>query len=294
MLKEISTRSMTHAEWIETRRKAIGGSDAAAIVGLNAFATQYEIWASKMGLLPEKPQSEAMRIGHDLEDYVARRFEEAAGKRVRRKNAILYNTDYPFAHANVDRLIVGERAGLECKTTNVLHLKKFRDGEYPPHYYVQCQHYMMVTGLPVWYLAVLILGSDFLWFRIDRNEEDIRALADAERDFWKLVEERREPPADGSRSCTEALNQIYSRAEPESVTDLTPVRRAILLRQEAKQQMDDLRAVVDEQENIIKQYMGSAESGSCDGYSVSWKNTIRKAYSVKETQTRTFRVRELT
>lgn len=278
---EISTRNMTHEQWIAARRRAIGGSDAAAIVGLNPFCTAYEVWASKMGLLPEKPENEAMRIGHDLEDYVAHRFEEATGKRVRRKNAMLCNPAHPYAHANVDRLIVGERAGLECKTTSPLMQKQFKDGGYPAHYYVQCQHYMMVTGLPVWYLAVLILGRDFLWFEIRRNDDDIRALSEAERQFWQYVEQKQEPPADGSASCTEILGQLYNRAEPESVTDLTLLRKAVQERQQLAAQIKELQALAAEQDNRIKQFMGESETGICEGFTVTWRNASRTGIDTK-------------
>ena len=93
---------------------------------------------------------EAVRLGTYLEEYVAQRFAEETGKRVRRENAILRNTAYPWAHANVDRMIIGEKAGLECKTTSELNMKRFRGGEYPVTYYCQCMHYMAVTRFPKW------------------------------------------------------------------------------------------------------------------------------------------------
>jgi len=277
-----STNNMTHEQWIEARRSSIGGSDASAIVGLNPYMTQYEVWASKMGLIQEKPETEAMRLGHDLEDYVAKRFEEASGKRVHRENAILRNGHFPFAHANIDRRIVGEKAGLECKTTSALNLKKFANGAYPPTYYVQCQHYMMVTGWKKWYLAVLVLGKEFLWFEIDRNEEDIAALAEAERTFWEYVEQKREPDADGSASCSEILSQLYQRAEPETTADLTLLRKYLLQRSDAASQIATLQETVSECDNRIKQFLGETETGTCDGYRVTWKNGTRTGIDTKK------------
>ena len=72
-LVRVPTRNMTREEWLEQRRKSIGGSDAAAIVGLSKWASPFSIWAEKTGKTPPKEDNEAMRIGHDLEDYVARR-----------------------------------------------------------------------------------------------------------------------------------------------------------------------------------------------------------------------------
>ena len=177
----VSTVGMTEAEWQEARMHSIGGSDAAAIVGLSAYVSPYTVWADKLGKIPPSEDNEAMRQGRDLEQYVAERFAEATGKKVRRENNILINPDFPFAHANVDRIVIGEDAGLECKTTNQLNLKKFKNGEFPDHYYVQCMHYMMVTGCSKWYLAVLVLGREFMWFEIERDEEEIAALDDSEK-----------------------------------------------------------------------------------------------------------------
>ena len=137
-LTKISTKGMPHKEWLEHRRRSIGGSDAAAIIGLNPWASPYSVWADKLGLIPPKEDNEAMRLGRDLEEYVAKRFCEETGKRVRRENSIIINPDYPFAHANVDRILIGEDAGLECKTSSSLNLKKYKNGEYPANFYCQC------------------------------------------------------------------------------------------------------------------------------------------------------------
>lgn len=277
---EISTVNMSHEEWLRHRKNAIGGSDAATVVGLNPYGSLYELWADKLGLIPPKEENEAMRIGHDLEEYVAKRFTEATGKKVRRKNAIIYNDDVPFAHANVDRLIVGEDAGLECKTTSVLNMKRFRDGEYPPNYYVQCQHYMMVTGKPKWYLAVLILGREFKWFEIARNEEDIEALSTAERDFWQLVESRTEPPVDSSKSCSDTLGVIYSDSRPDTI-DISAYRMELLRREKLTAKIKEFETERDAIDNELKAFMCEAETGETNGYKVTWKPQTRRTFDAK-------------
>lgn len=140
IFEKICTRDMSEEAWVEARKGSIGGSDAAAIVGLNSYKSAYALWAEKSGRIEPEDISmkEAVRLGHELEPYVAKRFTEITGKKVRRENYILKNTEYPWAHANVDRLVIGEKAGLECKTTSALSLSKFKNGEYPANYYVQC------------------------------------------------------------------------------------------------------------------------------------------------------------
>ena len=88
-LKKISTKGMSREECLERRRKTIGGSDAAGIVGLSKWASPFSVWADKTGRAAEKADREAMRQGRDLEDYVARRWMEETGKRVYRLAAML-------------------------------------------------------------------------------------------------------------------------------------------------------------------------------------------------------------
>ena len=204
-ITRVSTRGMSRDAWLEQRRKTIGGSDAAAIVGLSKYASPFSVWAEKTGRLPEREDNEAMRQGRDLEDYVARRWMEAAGQKVHRVSAILYNSIYPFAHADVDRMLTGKNEGLECKTTATLDLKQFSGGEFPAQYYAQCVHYLAVTGAERWNLAVLAFGRGFFTFTLERDQAEIDALMKAEAAFWQMVEAGTPPLMDGSEASAETL-----------------------------------------------------------------------------------------
>ena len=184
-IRKIKTAS--HEEWLALRRQYIGGSDAAAVVGLNPFSSPYSLWAEKTGRVPGFAGNLATEVGTYLEDFVAQKFA-ATGKKVRRVNRSFLNSDFPWAIANIDRDVVGEDAGLEIKTTSELNMKSFKGGEYPANYYVQAVHYLAVTGKARWYLAVLIGNRDFRIFTIERDEAEIAALMDAERDFWEHVQ----------------------------------------------------------------------------------------------------------
>jgi putative phage-type endonuclease len=280
-LKKISTKEMPHDEWLEHRRKSIGGSDAAAIVGLNPYASAYSVWADKCGLLPPKEDNEAMRLGRDLEDYVAKRFCEETGKRVRRENSIIINPDYPFAHANVDRLIVGEDAGLEIKTTTSLNLKKFKNGEFPEQYYAQCVHYMAITGAKRWYLAVLILGRELLTFCIERDEAEIFALMSAEAEFWALVKAGTPPAADGEKSTSEAISTIYADGGNDDSAELFAYEGDLTQYMALGNQIKELKKLQDECANKIKAYLGNTARGESLGFSVSWAPAQRSTFDVE-------------
>lgn len=280
ILKKISTLDMPHEEWLRHRQHSIGGSDAAAIVGLSAYVSPYTVWADKLGKIPPSEDNEPMRQGRDLEQYVAQRFTEATGKKVRRENNILINPDFPFAHANVDRMVVGENAGLECKTTNQLNLKKFKNGEFPDHYYVQCMHYMMVTGCSKWYLAVLVLGREFLWFEIERDDEEIAALAESEQEFWKCVEAGTPPVADGSKSTTETIKKLFTDSSDSSV-DLFGFDDLLTQREDLNKRIKELTSLRDDIENKVKSYMAEAGKGESDHFRISWSTSERSSFDSK-------------
>lgn len=280
-LIRLSTRTMSRFEWLTQRRKSIGGSDAAGIVGLSQYATPYTVWADKTGRLPEQEDNEAMRQGRDLEEYVAKRWMEATGKTVRRSNAMLYNSLYPFAHADIDRTVVGENAGLECKTTSTLNLKQFKNAEFPEQYYTQCVHYLAVTGATRWYLAVLVYGRGFFTFTLERDQAEIDALMGAEQNFWKLVEQDTPPSLDGLEPTENALRSIYPKSGGGDIH--------LFGREDLLSRYFDLQAKkrfvleqISEIENTIKADMGEAENGNCGIYSVSWKSLTRRTFQVQK------------
>src|SRR5690606_23614840 len=205
---------------------------------------------------------EAMRQGRDLEQYVAERFMEATGKKVRRRNDMLQHPEYPFMTANIDRWVVGENAGLECKTTSVLNRAKFSQGEFPPNYYVQCVHYMVVTGAERWYLAVLVLNKSFHVFTIERDEAEIQALIAAEKDFWENHVLKQIPPTpDGSESTSEVLRQSFPDAREREEIALLGCEDKIQHYRELDAQVKELTQKRDALKQGLRLAMSDAEIG---------------------------------
>ena len=249
------------AAWLKLRNKGLGGSDAGIIVGVNPWKSPYQLWLEKTGQVePENiSEKEAVYWGTQLEDMVAREFMKRTGKKVQR-HGMLESAAYPFLLANVDRLVIGEDAGLECKTTSAFKYKDWEGDNVPDSYYVQCQHYMMVTGLPRWYIAALIGGQHYVWKCIERNEDDIEALFAAEHVFWtKNVTCGIPPEVDGSVSCAEALREHFHGGDVEAVRlpeDIATEIESIHRFEEAKRQAEEeIRAG----ENRIKALMGDHE-----------------------------------
>ena len=276
------TRTLTHDEWLALRRTGIGGSDAGAIMGVSPYKGAFSVWADKQGKLPPIEDNEAMRQGRDLEDYVARRFSEASGLKVRHEYGMLRSVEHPCMLADIDRRIIGERAGLECKTSRDITMARYRNGEYPMEYYCQCLHYLAVTGWDCWYLAVLVYGTDLLIYKICRDEvmDDIEALIKAEEAFWDNHMVLDVPPApDALDSTAAALGSVYPHEDGTTVCADQDADQALTDLAALKAQKRALDRQITERENQIKAAMGEAEMISGTSVSATWRSSERTTIS---------------
>lgn len=269
----IPTKGMSREAWLKLRRTGIGGSDAGAICGLNPYSSPMKVYQEKTTEEVPETDNESMRQGRDLEDYVARRFMEATGLKVRRSYQMYRSEEHPFMLANVDRLIVGQEAGLECKTASAYNADKWKNGQIPPHYLVQCLHYMAVTGKRTWYIAVVILGKDFQYHKIDWNEEVIQKLVAVEQVFWmQHVLPGIMPEPDGSKISDKVLAKYYHTADKGSEIRLVGFDEKLRRREELIGQIDTLKQEKTQIEQEIKLYLKNNERAFSDQYRISWKN----------------------
>lgn len=267
-VEEMQNRS----KWLKMRKAGIGGSEAAAIVGLNPWKSAFQLWMEKTGQVEPEDLSDNEYVywGNVLEQAVADRFCELTGKKVQRRG-MLQDDEYPYMLASVDRMVVGENAGLECKTTNAFNSKVWADDELPDSYYIQCQWYMMVTGCEKWYIAVLIGGNKFIWKEVPRNAADIEALRKAAVDFWSMVITNTMPPVDGSNDCSNALADKF-HGESGKTIDLPATAKACIERlRSIKESIGKLEEQKKLSENELKSMLGDAEVGIIGEDKVTWK-----------------------
>lgn len=269
--KIVNSSAITREEWLAYRRTGIGGSDAAAVIGLNPYRSAIELYADKIGMMPEKEDTEAMRLGRDLEQYVADRFCEETGKKVRRNNFMWCHDEHRCMIADVDREIVGENAGLECKTTQVWGGRVVMRGEIPLTYYTQCMHYMAIMGYDRMYLAVLIFGRGLLHFVIERDEDEIAALIAAETAFWRdYVEAGITPPPDGSESADKAVAALWGNKYEDSQIMLheyeDDMRELVEINAAAKQ----IKKQADAVKQRLQSAMGKNIVGCSTRYQITW------------------------
>lgn len=278
MYTTISTKNISRNDWLQMRKTGIGGSDAGAVCGLNPYSSAMNVFYDKTSEELSDFDNEAMRQGRDLEEYVARRFMEQTGKRVYRSNKMYRSATHPFMLADIDRLVSGENAGLECKTVSPYMADKWIGNEIPPHYMIQCHHYMAVTGKEAWYIAAVILGQGFLYRKILRDESLIQNLTSIEEQFWKNhVLAGKMPDPDGSKACDEVLAQYFKTAASGSSIPLIGFDEKLKRREELSCLIQKLEREQKQIDQEVKAYMKDCETASSERYRVSWSQieTVR-------------------
>ena len=283
--KIADTKKMTHDQWVQLRKSSIGGSDSAICVNMNPFSGLLTLYADKMGLSKEKESTEAMRLGTDLEQYVAERFTEKTGKKVRNDFAMYADDDYDYITANIDRKVVGENAGLECKVMGSFHGYNFDNGDVPSHYYCQCQHYAMVMGFDIVYLAILVLQRGLYVIEVKRDDEFIKTLREAETAFWtQYVEQGIMPPPDGE-SDLDTLKQLYPDPVRDAEITIPGLDRMIKEYKAIKDLADDYTSRAKTLSARICKLLGNNEVGVGENYGCSWKKqTKTSGYDMKRLQ----------
>ncbi|PAB61340.1 YqaJ viral recombinase family nuclease [Anaeromicrobium sediminis] len=281
----VNTLSMNHEEWLDQRSKGIGGSDAAAIAGLNPWKSPIGVYLDKTGQAESLNDNERMRIGRDLEDYVAQRFVEETGLKVRRRNAILQHPEYDFMLANIDRDIVGVKEGLECKTTNSYSKKDWEEDKIPIHYEIQCHHYMAVTGYDAWWIAVLIGNEKFVYKKIMRDEDVINHLMSIEKDFWlNNVISLEIPAPDGSKDADNILREMHQISNPKSSINLEGCEFISKLERldELKEMLKKLETEKKQIEQEFQLEMGENELALVEDRKITWKTTKSNRFDSKK------------
>ena len=269
----------------EARKQYIGGSDAAAILGISRYRTPLQVWAIKTGQVvpPNIDDVVAVKLGVKLEQAVAEFFMDATGKKLEKVTKTIHHPKYPFLAANIDRRVVGEKAGFEAKTTNQFKASEWEEDEIPAEYLIQCIHYMAVTGLKAWYIAVLIGNMYFRWKKIDRNDKIINDMVNKEVAFWKNFIVPKVMPMQICSADSSILYALFPQAAPDSIIELDDEAQKICeIRDSSLADMKALGMQIDEYSNTLKAMLKSHEVGITKVYKVSWKNqSVRKLDTIR-------------
>jgi putative phage-type endonuclease len=282
---------------IEERRKGIGGSDAAAILGQSRWRSPMDVYLDKIGATPAVDENEAMYWGSKLESAVFERFcdeHPELDARYQPHNASVFNG---IMCALPDGLIYENDvpvAGLEIKTASAYKASEW-DDDTPMEYYLQCQHYMAVFDLPKWYLAVLIGGQRYIEQVIERDQDVIDLLTEREAEFWQLVVDRTPPAVDGSDASENVLKYLYPADSvieqaailPETVEiegEQVSVASLALMRVQLKDEIADAERRLKLVDNTFKSLLGENDRAYAGDFLVTWKGYTRSGIDTKRLQ----------
>ena len=185
---------MENSMWLEERRKGIGGSDIAAILGMNPWKTAYRVYQEKRKEVEDWQGNEATDWGKRQEPIIRQWYSDTTGRPVRLPDKLIYHAKYPFMLASLDGFTDDKR---------IVEIKTARSGkdwgepgtnEIPDYYALQVQHYMVVTGLEVADVPVSIAGGSPSLYEVPADPDLQKMIIEAEADFWQRVVEGR-PPA---------------------------------------------------------------------------------------------------
>lgn len=281
-LRLVETKKIERGDWLAVRRTGIGGSDAAAAVGLNPHKSALELWMEKTGREGElrKPDPtdtrEPVFWGALLEPIVAAAYTQQTGNKVRRVNAVLRHPTVPYMLANLDREIVGasDVQILECKTAGEFGARLWKDGV-PEYVQLQVQHQLAVTGKQAADVAVLLCGQKLEVHRIDRDDALIERLIELEGHFWRHVAEDKPPPPDGSESADQALRALYPRDRGRTLDWSTNLVMSAVFSDllAVRQQLETQSRLEASLKQQIQQHMGEATRARFEKGSITWRRS---------------------
>lgn len=295
----VDTDVISRDDWLDYRRKGIGGSDVAAIFGVSPWKTGRDLYYEKIGREPvieDESNWVALEYGTRLEDLVAEIFTFKTGIPTSKDKTMYAHGLFPFMLADVDYFLTlpdGKKAILECKTTAMANRDKWEDGAVPFYYELQVRHYMAVMNIDVAYIACLYGNNDssFVYQRIERDLEMEEDLIQRETDFWnRYVQPRCEPPyIEEVELVLDSIRRYQARADSKAQdveldvdfgADL--VEYLILGEQKAKlnEKIKQLETRQKELYAPILEQLGSSVKGVCvsrDGkvFEVSYKPSYR-------------------
>lgn len=265
----------------EVRRHGIGGSDIAAIVGLNPYRTAHDVWLEKVGITepPEIP-SEAAYWGQQLEDILC-------GEYARRENVCLHrpptlfgiviNATEQWRMGSPDRLVGDDfKVGMDAKMAGLRQAGRWGEegtDVVPEEYLLQAQWYLSLLDAERWDLAVL-LGQQFKIYRINPQKTLQQALRDEGARFWfDHVLPKIPPKVDHSEGARRMLEKIY----PMNQDEIRPAAdEELALAASYRQQM---RALQDGEvklarlRNLLCDRIGLAEGIVGPDFKFTWKRT---------------------
>jgi putative phage-type endonuclease len=261
--------AITRSKWLEQRRHGVGGSDAAAILGLSKWKTPLEVYQEKRGERHPQPDNESMLWGRALEPAIRQQYAERTGRVVRVPESIITHPEHAFMLANLDG-ITDDRRVLEVKTARIgQDWGEPGSDEIPQAYLLQVQHYMAVTGFEVADVAVLIGGSDFRLYEVPADRELQEMLIAGEAEFWQRVVDGNPPEPVSLADVQSKFGRTSNYSAIEASTEVLAAFETI---KAIKEQLEAIEASEESAKAFVMKAMGEADTLKFAGNTIAtWK-----------------------
>lgn len=267
---------MLTEEQIAKRRNGLGGSEAAAAIGLSRYRSPFQLYLEKIGEIDDHSDSPVLRRGTRFEPVLREMYSERTGRKVKQFYESVQSQDVPFMFVTPDGLADEDRY-LEIKTARNRHdWGEPGTDEIPQEYLIQVQHGLFVTRLLVADVFVAFSLDDIELYEVHADPELQDMIIEGERAFWNQVETRTPPEL----TTYEDVVKRYRRSSQKAITatkamvDIVSVLRnekAIL--KASKETEEGLKAE-------IMKFMGEHDS-LLDGEGntlITWKETKGRRY----------------
>jgi putative phage-type endonuclease len=281
---------MKSEDFRESRRKGLGGTDIAAIMGINPHKTAYEVYLEKVeGYGKDLSDNKAVRRGNIFEAPTAELYELETGKKTYCTGTVTHK-EYPFFIANPDRIIPEESRGVEIKTVGYYSKKEWGESGskmIPEHYYMQIAHYMFVLDYQYWDVAALFPDYEIRIYSFERNSHIDEMISQWGKPFWKNhVEARNAPEIDfKSPGSKELIKSLYKEVNQETVELSDELFQEKIILEQAKKLMKANKEFIDSFETQILNAMGNAEVGVFSNGDRFVRKLIKRGeYTVKESE----------
>ncbi len=291
----VETAGLTEEEWLDYRRRGIGGSDVAAIFGASPFRTARDLYYDKLDIASVEDDEGnwvAMEMGHILEPLVAKIFERKTGYKVFQVKKMFQHPRHPWMLADVDyfvKLPDGRTAILEIKTTNYNARDNWwQDGReiVPVYYESQGRHYMAVTDIDRCFFCCLYGNNeDEVIIREIRRDFSYEAeMVFLEQYFWENHVEKRVPPpyTESGALIIESARKHFGPADKNAPVvelglDMTDKLMQYLRLQEEKKKAEEYSSEIDREIKKIRALliaeMGTSYTAVCEQKGVNYTVT---------------------
>ena len=269
---------MDKTQWLQERRKGVGGSDCAAVLGLNPYNSALSVYLEKIGEGSAFEGNERTEWGLKLEKLIVAEYEIRTGIPVTHntEQGISIHPEIPWMCCTLDAVAHDPVRGpgvLQAKNVDRF-MKPEWDEQVPEHYLLQLMHEIGVTGYSWGALVVLIGGNEWHSFEFARDEGLISLIIEKERDFWEGHVLPRIPP-DPTGASLDVLSRMYPKDNGELMPITNGIGKDIVNYTIVKERMKELEEQESELKARIQGVMGEAQKGIYqhdDGsiYGVSW------------------------